>query len=99
MQQFADLVRFACAQVVRLASLPFHCGEIKTADSIIHVEERPTRLQVADFDYGQLQSFLDVNQLPDKIRWRIIFLAWARGIEQPNVYRRDLVVQKIFAGQ
>src|SRR6266436_4686400 len=99
MQQFADLACLACTQVVRLASLPLHCGEIKTAYGVIYVEERPTRLQVADFYDWRLQTLLDANQLPDEIRGCIIRLARARGIEEPNIYRRDLVVQKIFAGQ
>ena len=71
-QKFTNLIRPGCTEVVSLTTLPFCRSEIETAVRVIDIEKRPAWLQVPDFDYWRLQSFLDADQLPDEIRWRIV---------------------------
>jgi len=72
-------------------------GEIESTNRVPDVQERSVRLQVPLFEYRRLQALPDAVQLTHEIRWGIVRLPWTSGIEEPQIDRRDLIVQEIFS--
>ena len=56
------------------------------------------RLQIAYLNYRRLQAFLDADELPHKIGRCVVCLSRASSIEEPQIDRRNLVIQKILSG-
>src|SRR6185437_8233233 len=96
-EQVTNSMSSCSTEIVGFARFPLQRSYVEPANCILHVQEGSQWLQVSNFDYLFLQTFLHPSELANKIGGCVIRLPRSRCVEKTNVHGGNLIVEEVFS--